>query len=283
MRITATRSAARSIRSHRAAFASPSLCVLLSRPATRSIASAAAAAAPSTDTPRVQPFRGLRPAPRRIHTRTAAAASVSDMNPQFVDRVRGALWGIFIADALSMPVHWYYDVSALKRDFGTITDYQAPKQRHPGAALGRLAVGHGAVSGAADCSLHEQANKSGYTCLVHMRIRCLLLCSNGRQVVAVALVRIQVFSPPHPPPLLPTCAPCPPSLEHTPLNFHDVHCCCCHCFRQHHEPQQHWRPRQGGPVRPHHRWVAQQAAPVVSQARRQPGCAGSTQNSLFGC
>lgn len=26
--------------------------------------------------------------------------------PAVVDRVRGALWGIHIADALSMPVHW---------------------------------------------------------------------------------------------------------------------------------------------------------------------------------
>jgi ADP-ribosylglycohydrolase len=68
------------------------------------------------------------------------------MNPQFVDRVRGALWGIFIADALSMPVHWYYDVSALKRDFGTITDYQAPKQRHPGAAQGQVHDGSSASS-----------------------------------------------------------------------------------------------------------------------------------------
>lgn len=42
------------------------------------------------------------------------------------------LQGIFIADALSMPVHWYYDVGVLKRDFGTITSYQPPKERHPG-------------------------------------------------------------------------------------------------------------------------------------------------------
>lgn len=39
------------------------------------------------------------------------------------DRVRGALWGLFVGDALAMPVHWYYDVAALHRDFGTIRDY----------------------------------------------------------------------------------------------------------------------------------------------------------------
>lgn len=43
-----------------------------------------------------------------------------------------------------MPVHWYYDVSVLKRDYGRITDYQAPKERHPGAAPGE---GGGRASG----------------------------------------------------------------------------------------------------------------------------------------
>lgn len=49
--------------------------------------------------------------------------------------VADSLWpaaGALIADALSMPVHWYYSVTELKRDFGRITDYQAPKARHPG-------------------------------------------------------------------------------------------------------------------------------------------------------
>jgi hypothetical protein len=62
------------------------------------------------------------------------------------DRIRGALWGIYIADgpwlrfaaaplvtearlpALSMPVHWYYQTGHIVRDFGKITDYQPPKK-----------------------------------------------------------------------------------------------------------------------------------------------------------
>ena len=52
-----------------------------------------------------------------------------------VDRVRGALWGIHIADALSMPVHWYYDPRALQRDFGRITDYAPPKKEHPSSIM----------------------------------------------------------------------------------------------------------------------------------------------------
>lgn len=51
------------------------------------------------------------------------------------DRFRGALWGMFVGDALAMPVHWYYDVAALQRDFGTIRDYRAPKDFHPNSIM----------------------------------------------------------------------------------------------------------------------------------------------------
>lgn len=34
-----------------------------------------------------------------------------------------------------MPVHWYYDVRTLQRDFGRITGYVAPKERHPGSIM----------------------------------------------------------------------------------------------------------------------------------------------------
>jgi hypothetical protein len=44
--------------------------------------------------------------------------------------IAGALWGIFIGDALAMPAHWYYDVELLKEDYGTIGHYVAPKPKH---------------------------------------------------------------------------------------------------------------------------------------------------------
>jgi ADP-ribosylglycohydrolase len=53
------------------------------------------------------------------------------------DRIKGALYGMFIADALAMPAHWYYNTGALKRDYGEITDYQAPKNPHPDSILWR--------------------------------------------------------------------------------------------------------------------------------------------------
>jgi ADP-ribosylglycohydrolase len=36
-----------------------------------------------------------------------------------------------------MPVHWYYDREALRREYGEITDYLAPKNPHTGSILWR--------------------------------------------------------------------------------------------------------------------------------------------------
>ena len=51
------------------------------------------------------------------------------------ERMRGALWGMFVGDALAMPVHWYYNIAALWQDFGSIRDYQAPKAHHPSSIM----------------------------------------------------------------------------------------------------------------------------------------------------
>jgi ADP-ribosylglycohydrolase len=42
-----------------------------------------------------------------------------------------------VADAVAMPVHWYYDRAALARDYGTISGYLAPKNPHPDSILWR--------------------------------------------------------------------------------------------------------------------------------------------------
>lgn len=51
------------------------------------------------------------------------------------NRMRGALWGMFVGDALAMPVHWYYNIATLWQDFGQIRDYQAPKVHHPNSIM----------------------------------------------------------------------------------------------------------------------------------------------------
>lgn len=49
------------------------------------------------------------------------------------DAYRGSL----VADALAMPVHWYYDREALDRDYPNLTVFQAPKRYHPDSIFWR--------------------------------------------------------------------------------------------------------------------------------------------------
>jgi ADP-ribosyl-[dinitrogen reductase] hydrolase len=65
----------------------------------------------------------------------------ADGLPTRADRLRGALWGMFVGDALAMPVHWYYDIAALQRDFGVIRDYHAPKSKHPSSIMALSSTG----------------------------------------------------------------------------------------------------------------------------------------------
>jgi ADP-ribosylglycohydrolase len=44
------------------------------------------------------------------------------------DAVIGAIMGVFIGDALGFGCHWYYDLSAMKADYGHwISDYVTSK------------------------------------------------------------------------------------------------------------------------------------------------------------
>jgi hypothetical protein len=50
-----------------------------------------------------------------------------------------ALLGSLVADAVAMPVHWYYDRSSLLLDYGKISGNLAPKNPHPDSILWRSA------------------------------------------------------------------------------------------------------------------------------------------------
>ena len=50
---------------------------------------------------------------------------------------QNAYLGSLVADAVSMPVHWYYDREALRAEYGEITGYLAPKNPHTGSILWR--------------------------------------------------------------------------------------------------------------------------------------------------
>ncbi len=52
-------------------------------------------------------------------------------------KLTGAVYGLYIGDALAMPVHWYYNRQALQADYGRVTDYLAPRNPHPDSILWR--------------------------------------------------------------------------------------------------------------------------------------------------
>ncbi len=53
------------------------------------------------------------------------------------ERQQGTLYGLMIGDALAMPVHWYYDTAALRRDYAEVSDFQRPRNPHPDSILWR--------------------------------------------------------------------------------------------------------------------------------------------------
>ncbi|KAG1939282.1 uncharacterized protein LOC120459000 [Pimephales promelas] len=50
--------------------------------------------------------------------------------------VAEALWGVCAADAMSMPVHWFYNTADIRTHFsGWITGFNAPRNTHPSSIL----------------------------------------------------------------------------------------------------------------------------------------------------
>ena len=48
---------------------------------------------------------------------------------------KAALFGLYVADAVAMPVHWMYNLNNLKRDYGTIQGYVQPKDYFEGSIM----------------------------------------------------------------------------------------------------------------------------------------------------
>ena len=58
-------------------------------------------------------------------------------------RKQGALLGLFVGDALAMPVHWYYSIPQLKKDYGSIQGYIKPKVHMEGSIMNLSNTGGG--------------------------------------------------------------------------------------------------------------------------------------------
>ena len=59
------------------------------------------------------------------------------------DKFKGALFGLYVADATAMPVHWMYNLNLLKRDYGRITGFTKPKDTFEGSIMNLSNTGGG--------------------------------------------------------------------------------------------------------------------------------------------
>ncbi len=80
------------------------------------------------------------------------------MNDTMRTRRAHTLLGLWIGDALAMPVHWYYNRQALNRDYGWVTDYMRPRNPHPDSILWRSSYRPPNAKGEI---LHDQARYWG--------------------------------------------------------------------------------------------------------------------------
>jgi len=76
-------------------------------------------------------------------------------------RTAAALQGLFVGDALSMPVHWYYRVGDIVREFGPhgITDLQPAPARHPSSIMSLHDTARGGRRSAASSRRGAAANQ----------------------------------------------------------------------------------------------------------------------------
>ncbi len=71
---------------------------------------------------------------------------------------QNAFLGSLIADAVSMPVHWYYNVNKIDEDYGDFDHFMSPKSPHPDSILWRSKY---KPTSEKDDILHEQSKHWG--------------------------------------------------------------------------------------------------------------------------
>ena len=73
----------------------------------------------------------------------SAAVTAGGMPAAVADRVRGALYGLLIGDALAMPTHWFYGGSRqVAATYGKrLEGYVAPVSQLPGSIMSKSNTG----------------------------------------------------------------------------------------------------------------------------------------------
>lgn len=64
-------------------------------------------------------------------------------NKDIMNRKKACLMGLYVADAIAMPVHWMYDLHQLKADYGVVSGYMQPKDNFRGSIMNLSNTGGG--------------------------------------------------------------------------------------------------------------------------------------------
>lgn len=81
--------------------------------------------------------RRIRGLPAIVSLGCAFPLTTIDRQSDLANPQVGLVKGPFLADALAMPVHWYYDRQAMHRDYGLVRSFVSPKNPHPDSILWR--------------------------------------------------------------------------------------------------------------------------------------------------
>ena len=72
-----------------------------------------------------------------------STAATANAVLSLTDRKKSAMFGLFVADATAMPVHWMYDLRQLQHDYGEIKEFVKPKDQFMGSIMNLSNTGGG--------------------------------------------------------------------------------------------------------------------------------------------
>ena len=76
----------------------------------------------------------------------SAPLTSCEVTPEILTaRKRAALLGLYVADAVAMPVHWMYSLDQLAYDYGKIRGYVKPKDKFRDSIMSLSSTGGGKI------------------------------------------------------------------------------------------------------------------------------------------
>lgn len=121
-----------------------------------------------------------------------AAAVAAPSREAVLDRIGGALWGLYIGDALAMPTHWFYGGERqIRGTYGQITGYVKPVEQLPGSIMNLSSTGgggRGSDSGEIIGKVINHGKKKYWTARGSYHYHCTL--DAGENTLEAQLVRL---------------------------------------------------------------------------------------------